>query len=189
MTGAAEVKMVLLDASVPHRFCDAHLLIELMKYFGDSAWITPEVETELRRSASGRRYAGLRVLELAGAGGWPKVTDVLPQELRREYRDLKRAAQQPGDPPDKHIGEITTVLMAARLRADLVVVDDRFGTALARQKGLVRLSTAQLALDMVRDGSLSEDEGFAVFDCATDDTVGRPRYEQALREWRLRAES
>lgn len=181
MISAAEAKMVLLDATVPHRFCEAQLLLELISYLHDSAWITPEVGDELRRSARRNRYAGLRVLEHTS---WPNVTDVLPPELRREYRDLKRAAQQPGDPPEKHIGEITTVLMAAYLHAAVVIVDDRFGKALARRKGLARLSTAQLALEMVHGGSLSEDEGFAVFDSATDNSVGRARYEQALRDSR-----
>ena len=187
MLRIADARMVLLDATVPHRFCEAKLLLELAQYLGAAAWITPEVETELRRSARGRRYAGLRVLELAG--GWPKVTDVLPQQFRSEYRDLKRAAQQPGEPPDKHAGEITTVLMATHLAADLVIIDDRFGKALAKQKGLTRISTAQLALEMVHDGSLSEDEGFTAFDCATASSVGRPRYDQALREWRARRTS
>lgn len=186
MVLARAAKIVLLDATVPHRFCEAQLLPELIRYLGDSAWITPEVVTELRRSARSRRYAGLRLLESAG---WPKATKVLPQELRKQFRDFRRAAQQPGDPPDKHTGEITTVLMAGHLHADVVVIDDRFGKALAKQKGLQRLSTAQLALEMVLEGNLTEDEGFAVFNCATDDTVGRSRYEQALREARRRAES
>lgn len=184
MTRIADVRMVLLDATVPHRFCEAKLVLELAKYLGAIAWITPEVETEIRRSARGRRFAGLRALELVDQ--WPKVTDVLPQELRREYRDFRRAAQQPGDPPDKHVGEITTVLMATHLGADLVIIDDRFGKTLARQKGLSRLSTAQLALEMVCDGCLTDEEGFAVFDCATGDSVGRPRYGQALSEWKAR---
>jgi hypothetical protein len=174
---------VLLDATVPHRFCEAQLLLELITYLRDSAWVTPEVMGELRNSASGNKYVGLRALDLTS---WPKVTDVLPPEFRGEYADLKRAAQQPGDPPEAHIGEITTVLMAAHLNADVVVIDDRFGKALVRRKlpAQRRLSTAQLALEMVQAGSLSVDEGFAVFDCTTDETVGRSRYDQALRNAR-----
>jgi len=184
MTRIAAVRMVLLDATVPHRFCEANMLLELANYLGAAAWITPEVESELRNSARGRKYAGLRVLEHLSQ--WPKVTEVLPQELRREYRDLRRAAQQPGDPPARHVGEIATVLMAAHVGADLVIIDDHFGKMLARQRGLSRLSTAQLALEMVCDECLTEEEGFAAFDCATDDSVGRPRYGQALSEWRAR---
>jgi hypothetical protein len=184
MVRIADVRMVLLDATVPHRFCEAKLLLELANYLGAAAWITPEVESELGNSARGRKYAGLRVLE--HLDHWPKVTDVLPPELRRDYRDFKRAAQQPGDPPEKHAGEITTVLMAAHMGAELVVIDDGFGKKLARLRGLTRRSTAQLALEMVCDGCLNEEEGFAVFNCATEASVGRPRYDQVLREWRAR---
>ena len=184
MMRVANAALVLLDATVPHRFCDAKLVLELMSYLGKAARITPEVESELRQSASGHKYAGLRALQLAG--GWPMVTMALPLELKGEYRDFKRAAQQPGDPPAKHAGEITTVLMTAHLEADLVVIDDGFGKALARQKSLNRISTAQLSLEMVCDRALTVDEGFAVFDCSTDASVGRPRFDQALREWRAR---
>ena len=180
MIGASAAALVLLDASVPYRFCEAQHLPELIRYLQQSACVTPEVMDELRRGAATRRHAGLRLLDRAS---WPKVTDTLPPELRHEYSNLKRAAQQPGDQSEKHIGEITTVLMASHLHADIVIVDDRFGRALARQRGLPRLSTAQLALEMVCDDALSEDEGFAVFDTATDASVGRERYTRALSDW------
>jgi hypothetical protein len=183
MIRVCRATLVLLDVSVAHRFCEAQLLPDLIRYLRDPGCATPEVLSELQHSARGQRYAGLRLLEHTG---WPKVSGALPPELRREYWDLKRAAQQPGDPPEKHIGEITTVLMAAHLHADLVIVDDRFGKALARRKGLARLSTAQLALEMVCDEHLTEEEGFTVFDRATEEGIGRERYSQALSEWRVR---
>ena len=108
MIGASAAALVLLDASVPYRFCEAQHLPELIGYLQRSAWVTPEVMDELRRGAATRRHAGLRLLDRTS---WPKVTNTLPPELRHEYSNLKRAAQQPGDPPEKHIGEITTVLM------------------------------------------------------------------------------
>lgn len=82
MLAAAEAGLVLLDASVPHRFCDAQLLPELIRYLRDNARVTPEVQDELRRSARRAEYAGLRLLERTG---WPTATDVLPPEMRVEF--------------------------------------------------------------------------------------------------------
>ena len=179
MIVARHARVVLLDASVPHRFCDARLLPELITYLAQNAWVTPEVDGELRRSARSETYASLRLLEHAG---WPKVTEPMPLALRPEYSDLLRAAQQPGDKPGKHAGEVTTVLMAQHLGAEVVVIDDQFGKALARRREIPRLSTAQLALEMVVEGHLAEDEGFAVFDCSTPADAGRSDYERAVAE-------
>ena len=79
------------------------MLPQIIKYLSANAWVTPEVDGELKRSANGNRYAGLRLLEHVG---WPQVTDVLPPHLRLQFEHYRRAAQQPGDPPTKHLSLI-----------------------------------------------------------------------------------
>ncbi len=165
MISAFGARLALLDATVPHRFCEAQMLPQLITYLGASAKVTPEVDGELKRSARSDRFAGLRLLERAS---WPDVTDVLPGPLRNQFEHYRRAAQQPGDPPTKHIGEITTVLMAVHLKADLVILEDELGKRLARKHRLDRLSTSQLAVEMVVYGALGEDEGLLVFNLASN---------------------
>jgi hypothetical protein len=75
--------------------------------------------------------------------------------------------------------------MAKHRSSELVIMDDNWGSDLARNTyGLDVMSTARLALEMVAGGALSEDEGFAVFDSATPNDVGRKRYEVGLRRLR-----
>ena len=180
MIQAAEVEVVLLDATVPHRFCEAQLLPDFIAYLKHNAWITPEVEGELQQSARSRRWAGLRVLEHAA---WPRVTDQLPPDLRHEFEDYRRAAQQPSEPNHKHIGEIATVLMAWHLGADLVITDDGFGKTLAKIKKVPSLNSPRLTYEMVGRGHLTEAEGYRVFSCSTR-TGTQADYLRRLREWR-----
>ena len=105
MLPAAEARLVLLDASVPYRFCDAQLLPELIRYLSGNTWVTPEVRDELQRGGRRDAHAGLRLLD---AAGWPQVTDVLPAHLRREFEHVRRAVREPGD-AERHVGEIATV--------------------------------------------------------------------------------
>jgi len=181
MIRAAGAHLVILDATVPHRFCEAQILPQLVKYLGESAQVTPEVYGELKRSARGNRFAGLRLLEVVG---WPKVTDVLPPQLRVEFEHLRRAAQQPDDPPTKHIGEIATVLMAKHLNADLIILEDSLGKRLAQKKGLTRISTAQLAVEMVVYDALTEVEGLVVFNLAATN-AGASVFQERLKDRRL----
>jgi hypothetical protein len=178
MVEAARARLLLLDATVPHRFCDAQLLPQLIRYLPSNAWITPEVEDELRRSARSYAYAGLLLLERAG---WPQTTAVLPPPVRKEFELTRRAVQQPNDPPEKHIGEIATVLMAADLKADLVILEDDLGKRLAKKKGLTRISTAQLALEMVEYGALTDAEGLVLFDLSSGH-AGEAVFRQRLKE-------
>ena len=156
------------------------MLPQLVKYLGASARVTPEVDSELKRSARGDRFAGLRLLERVN---WPEVTEVLPGHLRAQYEHYRRAAQQPNDPPTKHIGEITTVLMAEHLGADLVILEDDLGKRLARKHHLQRMSTAQLAVEMVGSGALSQNEGLLVFNLASNN-AGQAVFRARLQEWR-----
>jgi hypothetical protein len=181
MPSAAQAELVLLDASVPHRFCDAQLLPELIRYLRDNARVTPEVQDELRRNARREDYAGLRLLERAN---WPSPTDVLPPEMRVEFEHIRRAVQQLGDPPERHIGEISTVLMAQHLGADLVIMDDDLGKRLVRKKRLSRISTAQLVLEMVVEGALDEAQGLIAFNLSSN-SAGEAVFRKRLQERQL----
>jgi len=108
---------------------------------------------------------------------------VLPGHLRAQYEHYRRAPQQPNDPPTKHIGEITTVLMAEHLGADLVILEDDLGKRLARKHHLQRMSTAQLAVEMVGSGALSQNEGLLVFNLASNN-AGQAVFRARLQEWR-----
>jgi len=181
MVRARAAALVLLDASPFYRFCEAQLLPSLAEYLRGNARVTLEVAAELRRGARCDRRAGLRYLELTG---WPPDTAALPVELQRPFLDYSRAARQKDEAPSKHAGEIATVLMAAHLGADVVVIDDLFGKRLARDRGVSRLSTAQLSAEMVAEGALTDGDGYRVFDLSTPPEAGRADFRRACDQAR-----
>jgi len=65
------------------------------------------------------------------------------------------------------------------LAAGVVVIDDLFGKRLARDRGVARLSTAQLVAEMVAERALADDDGFRVFDLSTPASAGREAYDRA----------
>ena len=77
--------------------------------------------------------------------------------------------------------------MAQHRGADLVIIDDVWGSNLAKARGLTVMSTARLSLEMVIVGGLTEDQGFLVFDAATPDGVGSDRFHDALARLRRMA--
>lgn len=182
---------VLLDTSVFYRFCDGHQLRVLKVYLASRARISREVARELFVAPRDGVYRDLATIR---EPPWPKRTGQVPSPLRLDADRLIQEArlQDARDngtdiadvPLHKHAGEVTTVIMAQHLRADLVVVDDRFGKDLARARKIPRISTAQLCLQMVVEGQLSEGEGFSVFDLATPPAADHDRYLEALRNAR-----
>ncbi len=182
---------VLLDTSVFYRFCDGQQLQALKLYLASRARISREVARELFVAPRDGVY---RDFEAIRDPPWPKKTGHVPSQFRLDADRLMREARLvearqlnidlADVPAHKHAGEVTTVLMAQHLHADLVVIDDRFGRDLARARRVPRISTAQLCLQMVIDGSFSEEEGFSVFDLSTPPTAGRAEYESALRRAR-----
>ena len=183
--------LVLLDASPLCRFAECQLTEKLRAYLGGRARITREVERELLRLSERADFGELHDYLAAdgavvrGAGKWPKPTKNLPDGLKPEFARLLALKRAVGEHERAHAGEIATVLMAQRRNADLVVIDDNWGSDLAAKVyGLTVMSTARLALEMVVEGALTEDEGFAVFDAATPDGVGRDRFNQALAKLR-----
>ncbi len=182
---------VLLDTSILFRFAELGFVERLYEYLGSRARMTLEVEREvIRRVRLGQFPALSEYVMREGAvarstGKWPKHTKNLPDSLKSEFTRLLDLKRSIGEHERAHAGEIATVLIAAHRGSALVVMDDDWGSALARRTyGLDVMSTARPTLEMVANGALSEDEGFLVFDRATPDDVGRDRYEAGLRRVR-----
>ena len=151
---------VALDAGPFFRFGSTGYLLDLVAYLGAKATITREVETELVRNARKDEYAVLRALQHLQPP--VDVIDLSPKSAE-ELLDRVRAAQKPGDHPDIHKGEISVVLLAAELGGTVVICDDPHGKRLAKKKEVSRLSTVQLAAEMVAAGELSHQSGVAIF--------------------------
>lgn len=149
-----------LDAGPFFRFGEVGYLLELVGYVGAKAAITREVETELLRNARKDDYAFLRALQLVQPP--IDVIDLSPKSAE-ELLDRVRAARKPDDHPDAHKGEISTVLLGTELEGTLVICDDPLGKRLAKKKAVARLSTVQLAAEMVGVGKLSHEQGLVVF--------------------------
>jgi len=176
---------VVLDASPFFRFGSAGYLIELMAYLGSKAAISREVEKELLRNARNDEYAFLRSLQHIQ----PPIEVIdLSTRSAEELLDRARAARKPGDHPDMHKGEISTVLLAVELPDSLVVCDDRLGKRLSEKKEIPRLSTPQLAAEMVAVSELAREAGREIFAASAggadpqhfDNTIKQARRAQRL---------
>ena len=178
MNLAGSAKRVILDASVLRRFSEANQLHALMGFLGKNACVTDSVRDELDKVV-GSSIPGTQALTLIlPRANWP-ITITTPQELWPTVLRIKAEFDTAGDPPSKHLGEITTVLVAVEENIDLVAIDDREGKALARARGLATISTAILAAEMAARGVLTTDEGLSVYDLATPEGVGAPEFADA----------
>ena len=182
---------VLLDASTLCHYAQYGRLQQLRDFLSHRARITREVERELLRLSKRPEFAQLADhLAKGGAvarteGKWPKLTKNLPDDLKDEFARLLGLKHALGEHDRVHAGEIATVLIAKHRGSELVIMDDNWGSDLARKTyGLDVMSTARLTLEMVACGELDDDEGFSVFDNATPDDVGRERYEAGLENLR-----
>ena len=63
-------------------------------------------------------------------------------------------------------------------------MDDMLGKLLCQRRGVPRLSSAQLAAEMVVAGALEHDAGYAVFDGATPDGVAAAEFAGAIERAR-----
>jgi predicted nucleic acid-binding protein len=177
---------VLLDASPLCRFASQSLLGPLREYPGDRARIAREVERELLRLAKRPEFSQLQdYLSAEGQmartlGKWPKRTGQLPEALRAEFVKLINLQQKIDEHERAHAGEVATVLMAQHRGSSLIVIDDQWGSALAKSRGLQVMSTARLVLEMIVKDALEQDVGFTVYDAATSDHVGWARFQQSL---------
>lgn len=177
---AGSAKRVILDASIPRRFSEASLLHALMGFLKKNAYVTDAVRDELDKVV-GSSIPGTQELTLIlPYANWPIVIET-PLELWPDVLRIKAELDTEDDPPSKHLGEITTVLVAVERDIDLAAIDDRAGKALARARGLPTISTAILAAEMTVRGVLTPQQGFLVYDLATPDGVGAPEFADATR--------
>jgi hypothetical protein len=173
---ARDASRVLLDTSVFVNFAEGGMLIPLSQYLGGRAAIALDVHVELKRLA-GTRHAELVTL---GRLRWPAGSPVeLPTYLLADAEDLRKLHAPAGAHERANRGEIATTLLAHRLGA-VAIIDDELGKRLCSFRGVPRLSTAQLAAEMVAAGALDEESRFAVFDAATPAQVGRAEFQDAL---------
>lgn len=173
---ARNATRILLDTSAFINFVEAGALRELAQYLGASAAVTLDVNKELGRLAGGH-FPQLQNLERLG---WPAGEPLaLPPDLLQDAEDLRRLNAEPGAHEDANRGEIATALLAGRLRVP-TVMDDRLGKLLCQRRGVDRLSSAQVAAEMVGAGAVDQDSGYAVFDIASPGHVGRVEFDSAV---------
>jgi hypothetical protein len=173
---------VLFDSSAIVNFVEAGEIVRLSAYIGAKGAITLDVEHELLR-LSQTRFPGLIALQRLG---WPPGEALtLPPRLLQEAEDMRRVELGPGAPAAKDRGEVATALMAQHLGDAVAVMEDDFGKRICARRNIPRMSTAQLAAELVEAGALDADSGFAVFDLATPSHVGMPQFETALQSARL----
>ncbi|MGA2469277.1 MAG: hypothetical protein ABSG64_01135 [Solirubrobacteraceae bacterium] len=180
MERTGDWERVFVDTACFVAFAEAGHCVALSRYLGSKLRITTDVETELKR----RREEEIRLLCLQTR--WPPEGAVgLPTSVVDEARRLIDLSHDEHDHPDKNSGEITTVLAAEVDGAALIVLEDRTGKRLARDRNVRRLSTAQLAAEMTAAGALTEDEGLAVFSrCIEDPDKVATAWRATLREAR-----
>lgn len=170
---------MILDTSVLRRFSEASQLHALMGFLKKSAYVTDAVRDELDHVV-GSSIPGTQELTLILThANWP-ITIATPQELWPTVLRIKAEFDTIGDAPSRHMGEITTVLVAVEANIDLAAIDDRGGKALASARGLPTISTAILAAEMVARGVLKTAEGFSVYDLATPEGVGARHFANAI---------
>lgn len=158
----ADLDEILLDTGPFCRFCEADGLTELALYLGARAWITQDVANEIHYRGK-KEHAALRTLRWQRPPFPRNQPIVLTGAHAKQAERIHVRKQQPGDPPDADLGEITTVLAAVARGGAPVMIDDRFGRQLARQRRLPLYSTADLAAEMTASGSIDERLGQRIF--------------------------
>lgn len=177
MPTTRDANVVLLDASAIVSFSEGGSLYHLSVYLGERAAITLDVHRELLR-LSHSQFPGLRALERLG---WPPgAPRALPPDLLEDALQLRKLETDPGAHEHANKGEISTALLAGRLRDDgvVVIMDDRLGRKLLRRRGIAFLTSAQLALEMAAQGALDDDAARAVYAQASPQELDR--FEQRL---------
>ena len=172
--------VVVVDASSFRRFNDAGLALKLEECL-PGAVISPEVQVELARAPL-ETCPLLR--QIARSPDWPS-REALNEGNRRDLLAIAKVEQNAGDHPSTHLGEISSVLLARQIRADLLVMDDETGVKMARFRRIAYLSTADLAAGICISGELTPHEARAVFN-ASAPGCGDLEWQQALERARAR---
>lgn len=111
MARAKAARKVALDMTVIRHFHDAGLLAQLISYL-PNACVSRDVQRELTLQARSR--PDLQALEKVR---WPKQLDPLPTNLIERGLIIQQEWLEDGARADAHLGEIYTVLAAARAGA------------------------------------------------------------------------
>lgn len=156
--------LLLTDSTMPVSFSKAgpRSAAAMARHLGDRIHMVSDVYVELQRLA--RRLPALaRLLE-----DWPPNPVLeLDVGLKADVAAVIKARHVPGQHPDEDRGEIATIFYAASRREAgeefNVITDDHYGKTLARDRGLGLVTTAEIAVEMVRADALSRADGKRVW--------------------------
>ena len=168
---------VLLDTSPFISFAQGGALFQLAGYLGNRAAITLDVAEELRRNSTGR----FPELKTPGFLAGRPASRSRCRPICWPTPPICAASTRPPAPTIAANRGDATALLAGRLADAVVIMDDDLGKRLCLTRGIPRLSTAQLAAEMVVAEALDDATGFAVFDAATPAGVGRKEFDEAVR--------
>jgi hypothetical protein len=156
---------LLSDATMPVNFCKAgaHYGLKLLEHFGDRLFVVEDVFEELERHAE--TSAAVRRLVEEWPSGQVRSLEV---DLSAQVASILSIRHVAGDHPETDLGEVATVLFAARSRDAgtgeyVVVTDDNYGKELARDRGLDLRTTPQTIVELVCAGTLTFDDGDRVW--------------------------
>jgi len=182
----AAAESILLDTTVFYHFAGAGCMSHLKAYLGGRARVTQEVRREIwvAQDCGYLQDATLTAMPL-----WPKKTGHIPEAFQMDFLRLRELAQEEeahlrGLPDvvkaERHSGEVSTVLMAQCRHDDLVVIDDGYGRKLALRRDLTCLKTAELVVQLAREGALTENDALRSYNQAASTTLGISQFRALL---------
>jgi hypothetical protein len=180
----ADAEIVVADASPVRVFVDAGAQRALADHLGARVRITVDVQRELDDAA--RSVPGLRLL----LRDWPPTDPVeLPAELMQKAADILGFITDDSRPSLQDVGEVTSVLLAERLRATgecrqpvLLLDDVRHGKNLARPRRLGVVDMPALIVEMVCAGAMSRELGRKVWRAAFSAPSKWASFDERLRQ-------
>jgi hypothetical protein len=166
--------MVLLIGGCPHLLADTgpfcrfaegthDQLAAMTEYLDERVWITQDVAIELQRRARTQEHAALARLTWKPPFPRHEPITISDGRLLQQIEDIVagRRKRDPGHFMEDR-GEVATILLAKE-RGWPVLLDERWGTTFAANKGVEVVSTEDLCVEMVVASKLSDDHGYEVF--------------------------
>lgn len=159
-------RLLLTDSTMPMNFCEAgaNCALAMLSYLGDGLHMVGEVQEELERKAKSSPALQRFLDEFP-----TERVRRLDVELVAQVALVKQVMQLPGSHPDEDVGEIASVLYAARRRemgeTFDVITDDNEGKRLARDRDLKIITTQDLVSQMVCAEALDYADGDRVWRC------------------------
>ena len=183
---ARDARRVAIDTTVVRYFFKAERLPLLISYL-PKAFAFDDVARELRDQAKSRPKLAAQL----SLTKWPEVktanlashhqSEILRVQAEWRRDDKIKTGRDPGE--KAHLGELVSIFAAADGKADLLIMDERRGRALAGTRGLPVLSTPGLAIQMSADGTISEDDGWLVYSAALSESR-RPEFVRLVEDQR-----